>query len=183
MSVPSVGRGIALPNGRLYVPVEQFADRRKLLDALGIMVDENDARAQALLSASYMLVRNDGPERWRCQWCNVRHEHYTTQCIPRPWRGLQHALYGYWRNTADVRPSDLTAAQRQRMNELGRVFGKLGRAEPISVQHPRTARELGTAEGDVDYGATILGSLDPITPQKAMFYAELIRARGVAIRI
>lgn len=167
-----------------YAPIPATtAEREKLIRALGFEVD--DPTVTAIVQARYCLVRNDGPEKWRCSRCNCKHEHYTSFCIPRPWRGLEHALLGYWTNVGQTNPNDLTPAQRARLGALAPIFGRGKAPVPLATQHPRTARELGTAETDAAQGATILGSLDPITPLRARLLADQInaRARGPLIRL
>jgi hypothetical protein len=173
---------IALSSAYAPIPAT-VAEREKLIRALGFEVD--DPQASAIVQARYCLVRNDGPEKWRCARCNQKHEHYTSFCLPRPWRGLEHALLGYWTNVGATNPADLTPAQREKLSRLAPIFG-LGKAPvPLAASHPRTARELGTRETDATQGATILGSLDPITPLRARMLADQInaRARCVLIRL
>jgi hypothetical protein len=176
---------ILLP-GR-YAPVpEGVVERAALIRALGFMPPEQAAQFDALLDASYVLVRNDGAERARCNprrgGCNAIHAHFTYLCIPRPFRGLHEGLYAYWANVGQRRDDELTAEQRSRLQSLGPLFTK---SAPLATVHPRTARELGTRQDDVDLGAVLLGTLDPISPLQARLYAEQInmKARRTVVRL
>jgi hypothetical protein len=176
---------IALPDGRLHIPVSEIPDLAAMIRAQGWMTTEDDAQAQALLNARYVLVYNDGDEKLRCERCNRKHMYFTRFCIERPWRGLQHALYGYWVNVGATNPGDLTPVQRARLKALDPFFGGSRSPIPLSTSHPRTAHALGTPETSADMGATVLGSLDVITPLKAAMLADQINtaARRVVIRI
>lgn len=168
------------PAPQIAIPTDR-AKREGLIRALGFQVD--DERLKPLVEAAYVLVRNDGPEKWRCINCNVRHDHYTVTCIPKPWRGLEHALYGYWVNVGATHERDLAPAQRARLAKLAPIFGRGRPVTPLAQSDPETAHALATSERDIVQGATVLGSLDPITVEKARFYADLIRSRGGQVRL
>lgn len=176
---------IVLP-GR-YTPVpEDVTERAALIRALGFIPPEQAAQFDALLDASYVLVRNDGAERARCNpkrgGCNMIHAHFTLLCIPRPFRGLHEGLFAYWANVGQRRDDELTQEQRARLKSLGPLFTQ---TVPLATVHPRTARELGTRQNDLDLGAVLLGTLDPISPLRARLYAEQIntKARRTVVRL
>lgn len=172
---------LVLPEaGRIAVPAD-FAQREALIRAMGLQVD--DERTRRLVVADYVLVRNDGAEVWRCNRCNVKHAHYTDHCIPRPWRGLEHALYGRWTNYGAGALRDLSPRQRARIGMFDLIFRNGKPTEPLAASHARTAHALRTPETDIVEGWDVLGSLDPISPQKAAHYAALIRARGGVVKL
>jgi hypothetical protein len=176
---------LALPAGRLLTPVSEIADPEAAIRALGFMTIQDDERLRAIEAARYFLVRNDGPERWVCARCRRKHAYYTFMCVDRPWTGLREALYGYWRNVGAQHESDLTPAQRQRLRVLSQAFGARDPGQSLHRAHPRTAHALGTPEGDIDRGAEVIGTLEPITYERARLLADRInaRARGVVIRL
>jgi hypothetical protein len=153
--------------------------RMAAMKRASIWTPEQAARYDALRNAEYCLVRIDGDgERWRCGRCNQKHTHYTLMCLPRPWRGLTHALYAYWANAGSARESDLSPAQRANLDILAPIFG--GRPTPLATAHPLTAAVAGVDDRDVMVGATVLGSIDPISRPKAALYVELINSRARA---
>jgi hypothetical protein len=172
---------LVLPEtGRIAVPAD-FAQREALIRAIGLRVE--DERIWRLVSADYVLVRNDGAEVWRCNRCNRKHAHYTAFCIPRPWRGLEHALYGYWTNFGVGKLDDLSPRQKQRLALFKTIMDGGRDVQPLAASDPETAHALGTPETDIVRGTVELGSLDPISPQKAYEYAALIRARGGTVTL
>jgi hypothetical protein len=176
---------ILLPPARTYIPVSEITDPEAAIRALGFLTPSDDAKLRAVEAASFFLVRNDGPEKWRCARCNGRHAYYTSFCIDRPWKGLREALYGYWRNVGAQHEADLTPGQRQRMRVLSQAFGPGDPAQSLHQSHPRTAHAMGTRETDTDRGAEVLGTLEPILPARARLLANQIntRARSVLIRL
>jgi hypothetical protein len=167
------------------VPVAALPDPSGMVRSLGFLTPADATRLDALERASYVLVRIDGEaERWRCDRCRGKHAHFTLMCVERPFRGLRHGLLAYWQNLGAADPADLTPAQRERVGLLHSAFG--GRGIPdLRRRHPGTARALATPETDLDVGAWVLGTLDPITPAKARQLADRInaRARRVVVRI
>jgi len=153
--------------------VEQLA----ALKRLGIWTPEEAARFDAMRNAEYVLVRNDGSERWRCRLCNRQHEHFTWMCVERPFRGLVGGLYAYWVNVGGARIADLSPRQRQTLDVLRPLFGGQ-RPIPVATGHPDMAAGLVTDRTDVLLGGTLLGSIDPITPTKARLLVSLINARA-----
>lgn len=153
--------------------------------AHGILSLEDAERLDALRQSQYCLVRIDGMgERWRCRRCNGRHTHFSLFCVERPFRGLEHALFAYWRNVGAGDAAQLSARQRARVREVGAIFG-VPSTPNLSTLHPRTAQALGGDAADTDLGADLLGTLDPISPMKATLLANLInsRARQTVIRL
>lgn len=152
----------------------------------GFLTPDEAAKLDELARSQFFLVRIDGAgERWRCRNCNGRHQHFTKFCIELPYRGLQGGLYGYWKNVGAGDPRNLSASQRARISQVSRVLGMNQRqATNLSTLHPNTARALGGDDADIDVGADLLGTLDPISPQKARFLADLInsRARSTIVR-
>jgi hypothetical protein len=179
---------IALPDGRLHIPTSEIPDVAAFIRAQGWLTTAEGAWLDRMRNAQFVLVRIDGEgERWRCSRCNRKHTHFTTMCIERPFRGLEHGLYGYWRNVGAANPADLTPDQRAKLALFERILSRKGMPtpHPLAQSNPRTARELGTRETDADIGAALLGSIDPISREKALFYADQInaRARRIVVRI
>lgn len=173
-------RRLALPNG---TPVEQVQDTDSVLRSIGWATPEESRRLQMLADASYVLVRiDDVGERWRCRYCNGRHTHFTVLCTERPFRGLTHGLLAYWQNTA-VPDADLAPEMRQRRANVAKALG-LGMPS-LAEHHPETARALKTGERDQDFGAWVLGVIDPISPAKAFQLAARInsKARQIVVRL
>ena len=172
---------LVLPEtGRIAVPAD-FAQREALIRAMGLQLD--DPRVKRLILTDYVLVRNDGAERWSCTRCGCKHAHYTDRCVPKPWRGLEHALYGRWTNYGAGTLRDLSPRQRQRIGMFDLIFRGGRPTEPLAASHAETAHALGTPETDIVEGWDVLGSLDPIDARKAYEYAAQIRARGGTVRL
>lgn len=148
------------------------------LRAHGMATTEEAERLDALAQSRYFLVRIDGQgERWRCRGCNGRHTHFTLMCLERPFRGIDHGLYAYWKNVGAGDPQQLSARQTARVRQIGAMLG----APPtpnLSTLHPRTAQALGGDAADTDFGADLLGTLDPIPETKALLLVNLINARA-----
>lgn len=131
-----------------------------------------------LRMAQFVLVRiDDVGERWRCRECGCRHKHFTLMCVERPFRGLTEGLRAYWQNT-DVPDRDLSPLQRARRQEIARSLNLSTFAPALSTRHPRAAAALATPETDLDLGAWVLGTIDPISETKARTLAALINARA-----
>lgn len=169
---------ILLPPTPTYIPVAELTDPEAAIRALGFMTPADDAKLRAIEAASFFLVKNDGPEKWRCARCNGKHAYYTSFCIDRPWKGLREALYGYWRNVGAQHEADLTPGQRQRMRVLSQAFGRLDPVQSMHQMHPRTAHALGTPERDIDRGAEVLGTLEVLTLQRARLLVDQINTRA-----
>lgn len=173
---------IVLPRG---VPVSELSDPLGVLRAAGVVLSEEAERLDAIERAQWCLVRIDGTgERWRCRACGCKHAHFTLQCVERPFRGLRGGLLAYWRNTA-VPDRDLSPKQRGARAALARSFGFEAPLPSLGDRHPQAARALATPETDFDFGAWVLGTIDPIPEAKARILASLINARSrhTAIRI
>lgn len=155
-----------------------LAERIETIKRLGFWTPEQSARFDALRSADYVLVRNDGAagERWPCKRCGLLHAHFTLMCHPRPFRGLLDGLHAYWANLGTGRLGDLSPGQQARLDILTPIFG--AQPIPLGSAHPTMAAGLGTDERDVLIGATVLGSLDPISKARAQLYAEVINSRA-----
>lgn len=166
------------------VPVAQATDFADLLRSPVYETEDEGKRRDALIAASWVLVRADQDgEHWRCDprrgGCGVRHSHFTKFCIPRPFKGLAQGLMVYWQNLGIANPADLSPAQRARVKDLAPVFGLDGKPMPtLASLHPEAARALGTREDDIDLGAWVLGTIDPISPLEASVYAERINYRA-----
>jgi hypothetical protein len=161
-------------------------DAATVLRGLGFLTPEEAERLDELEQHTYFLVRIDGQgERWRCRRCNGRHTHFTLFCCERPFRGIGQGLYAYWRNIGAGDPSELSARQVARVGQIGALFGADQPQTNLSTHHPRTAQALGYDAADVDVGADLLGTLDPISEAKARILADLIntRARQNVIRL
>lgn len=167
---------IALPQ---RVPVSEVPDLAAVVRSLGFLSDEEGQRLDALAASQYVLVRIDGQgERWRCGRCNAKHTHFTLMCIERPFRGLTHGLLAYWQNVGSARTSDLSPTQQARLDSLRPLFGEERPMPNLADRHPETARRLATPERDVDLGAWVLGTIDPISPLQASVLMERINARA-----
>lgn len=170
---------IMLPTGKQTRAVAEMtmAERLASLSGAGFLTPAEAARLDTLRDASYVLVRNDGSagERWRCGRCGAKHAHFTLFCVERPFRGLLDGLHAYWANVG-ARAADLSPGQRQRLDVLASIFGSQPTA--LATAHPATAAGLATDETDVLIGSTVLGSLDPITPQRARLLMETINMRA-----
>lgn len=152
-------------------------ERLSAMKRAGFWSPEESARFDALRSSEYVLVRIDGAgERWRCNRCGQKHQHFTLMCIERPFKGLSHGLYAYWANAGSARAQDLSPTQREQMDVLAPIFG--GRPVPLATAHPQTAAAMGTPDRDVMVGATVLGSIDPISRAKARLLISLINSRA-----
>ncbi len=128
-----------------------------------------------ILAGIYFLVRQGGlGEKMRCKRCGARHEYLTLMCVEQPFSGLTQGLYAYWRAAgAHGAYQHLAPADRARYDALTERFGP-----DMAESHPQTVRQLGTATTDVDFGAIALGTLEPITRQKAQSLIWRINARG-----
>jgi hypothetical protein len=166
---------ILLPSG---VPVGEIPDPVGLLRSAGVLMTPEQERLDAIERARWVLVRIDGTgERWRCSRCNGKHVHFTVMCVPRPFRGLQEGLRAYWRHTT-VADGDLTPEQQRARDTIARRLG-FGAALPaLAARHPETARALATTERDLDLGAWVLGTVEPITDAEARRLAATINARA-----
>lgn len=164
---------ILLPNG---VPVSEIADPVGVLRRAGILMSEETERLDAIERSRYVLVRIDGMgERWRCRRCGSKHAHFTVACVERPFKGLREGLRVYWQNTA-IPDLDLSPEQRARRREIARLMG-FGDLPSLSTHHPETARALATPDSDLDLGAWVLGTIDPVSTAKAYALAARINAR------
>lgn len=145
-------RAIELDAARRLLPIDLPAD---------------PAAARRLVASSWFLVRNDGGarrERIRCARCNGLHAHVTWCCRPRPFRGLDAALYV----VSEIR------AERAR---LAPVRG----AEDLARSHPFTfGRRVRAGSGDQITRADRVGAIEPITPAQARTLTELIRQRDAS---
>ncbi len=165
------------PSPPIQIEDMSLNDRLAAIKRAGFWTPEESARFDAVRNSSYCLVRIDGDgERWKCRRCGGRHTHYTLFCISRPFRGLSHALYAYWANAGSAREQDLSPAQRANLETLAPIFGN--RPVPLATAHPATSAALATDERDVMVGATVLGSIDPISRAKASLYVELINSKA-----
>lgn len=167
-------------------PLRPQQDVSALVRALGFLTDDEGKQLDALAAAQFVLVRIDGQgERWRCSRCNAKHTHFTLHCIERPFRGLTHGLLAYWQNVGAARTRDLSPTQQARLASLAPLFGEDRPLPNLADRHPETARRLATPERDVDLGAFVLGTLDPISPLQASVLVERInsRARRPLIRL
>jgi hypothetical protein len=151
------------------------------LRSLGFLTPDDAAKLDELASSQYFLVRIDATgERWRCRRCNGRHAHFTSFCVELPYRGLQGGLYGYWKNVGAGDPRNLSVRQRARVSQISQALGLNQQQTNLSTLHPQTARALGGDAADVDVGADLLGTLDPISESKARLLADLINSRAGA---
>lgn len=161
-----------------YLGVADVPDLAAHVRALGMLTTEDAARLHDIEQSAWVLVRIDGEaERWRCGRCNCKHAHFTTLCIERPFRGLREGLRAYWHNTGLARPGDLSPGQQRHRALLDEMFD--GRP-PVALadRHPEMARRLATPERDLDLGAFVLGTIDPISDRTAREKIALINARA-----
>lgn len=160
------------------IAVADVPDLEAAVRALGFLTPAAAERLDAIERARFILVRNDGGERWRCRRCGCKHEFYTLCCVPYPLRGITHGIYALMRNLGDIDPRDLTPAERARL-EAFELKAAGGRPLPLlATRHPGWARELATPKGSDDYISWALGSVEEITEQKARAYGALINARS-----
>lgn len=161
---------------RRTVPITDVPDLAAQVRALGFLTPDDAARLHTIEQSRWVLVRIDGiGERWRCNRCGCRHAHFTRFCVEIPFRGLREGLRAYWHNTA--RSSDLSPQQQQHKAMLDELFdGK----PPVALadRHPEMARRLATPERDLDLGAWVLGTIDPIDDADARKRIALINARA-----
>lgn len=165
-------------DARRLVPVSEVPDMAALVRHLGFLTPDAALRLHEIEHANWVLVRIDGEaERWRCTRCNCKHAHFTLCCVERPFRGLREGLRAYWHNTGLANPSDLSPAQQQHKALLDEMFD--GKPPPaLASVHPEMARRLATPERDLDLGAFVLGTIDPISDRTAREKIALINARA-----
>lgn len=167
------------------VAIADVPDLEAHVRALGFLTPADAARLDAIERARFILVRNDGGERWRCGRCGRRHEFYTVHCVPFPMRGIAHGLYAVLRNLGDVDPRDLSPEQRARLAAF-EVKAAGGRSIPLlAARHPNWARTLATPKGSADYVTWALGSVEEIAEAQARAYATQInaKARRIVVRL
>lgn len=163
------------------IPVADMPDLATHIRSLGFLTPEAAARLDAIENATFVLIRMDQGEHWRCDLCGAkRHTQWGTEyataftklCVPRPFRGASQALYTRLMNLGGARPGDLSPSQRRQVQGIGLPAGDLAAA------HPRAAQSLGTPSGSVDYVDWLLGSAIPISEDEARRFASLINGRA-----
>jgi hypothetical protein len=172
---------IALPARPEPVPVAAVPDVAALVRSLGFLTPAEAARLDALERAAWVLVRNDGGERWRCDpvkgGCGRKHEYFTLHCIPRPWPGLTHGLFAYWSNLGGADPRDLSPTERARLASFAPRLADGQLIPSLAAAHPGAAKALATPKASQDYVAWALGSVVRIERAEAAKYAGWINAR------
>jgi hypothetical protein len=126
------------------------------------------ARIDALLGASFYLLRNDASgtgERYRCKRCRTKHTHFTRLCIELPFTAAQvRRMY------LSARITRLEPGTRSPLAGFG--------VADLAAQHPRTERDLGAREKGDHWIAFLLGTAEPLTPRRAQELADRIRGAG-----
>jgi hypothetical protein len=123
-------------------------------------------RRDEQLAQKFYLVRiagNAGYDSMRCP-SGHKHPYLTLACRPQPFSGVDEGIYGVF-HALGIPGSEipkLTAQQRHRFEIVSKLFGPPG-APDLARSHPRTAREMGTAETDADAGAFPLGVLEEVS--------------------
>lgn len=141
---------------------------------------EEIAARERLLAQTFYLVRQDLlGERARCKKygaCNAKHTYLTLMCIDRPWSGVTEGLYGLWHAAGAGKDLDsLPEESRDKIRRLTQHFGG-----DLADSHPRTASGIVTTDASViEYGAELIGTLEPISRQKAQSLLWRINARGL----
>jgi hypothetical protein len=134
------------------------------------------------LVGRYVLVRisgNAGYDLMRCRRCNGKHPYLTLMCEPQPFSGAYRGVHAYFHALGVAGAElDMSPADRERFRSASRLFGPAGGLPHLATSHPRLARQLGTAERDVDVGSFPLGVLEPIGPTVAQRLLDRINARG-----
>lgn len=163
------------------IPVGDVPDLATQVRSLGFLTPDAAARLDAIENATFVLIRMDQGEHWRCDRCGAtRHTQWGTEyataftklCVPRPFRGASQALYMRLRNLGGARQGDLSPSQQRPLQAIGLPAGDLAAA------HPQAAQRLGTAPGSVDYVDWLLGSAIPISEAEARRFASLINGRA-----
>lgn len=133
---------------------------------------------ERILASTYYLVRQDGElgEKMRCKRCNAKHPYFTLMCIEQPFCGLDQGLYAFWRHSG-MHGSEqyLSEAGKARYQALAAAFTH---QPDLAESHPITAASLHVPPRDIDFGALALGTLEPITRQKAQQLVWRINTRG-----
>lgn len=141
---------------------------------------EETARIDALLAASFYLIRNDGPGgRARCRRCKGAHAYMTKMCREVPFSQAQ-VRTNYL--SARITTSDRPNAVKDAVGSVLRRPPDLARAHPLYARElaGRFKRELSLAEKErpEHWVAFLLGTAEPITAKRAQELADDIRARG-----
>jgi len=169
---------IPLRKGSVLVGDLDEQEVEDTIHALGLMTVAEYEAIERVRVAPYVLVRNDSAERFVCERCGRKHVYFTSFCVERPWRGLRHALLGYWTNVGAMREKDLTPQQLRRLSEIKSVLDRGRTARTLRDMHPETAQALGTPETDLDCGAWVIGTLEPITTARARYLAARINSQA-----
>lgn len=166
------------------VPVSEIADPIGLLRRAGILMPADQERLIAIEEARYVLVKQDQGERWRCRECGGKHEFLTLLCTPRPWKGLRHGLYAYFKSVGGATVNDLSPAERASLKAETAGFG-VYTLPSLADRHPRSAQALGTPDRDVDVIGWLIGTVEVISPAQAFQFAARInqRARQVVVKL
>lgn len=141
-----------------------------------IPTEEQVQERERILRGIYFLVRQDGPlgEKMRCRRCHAKHAYFTLMCIEQPFCGLTQGLYAYWRVAgAHGAYQHLPPVERAKYDALNKRFGP-----DFAESNPRMAASMHVAENDMEMGAIALGTLEPITRQKAQQLLWRINSRG-----
>lgn len=141
------------------------------------------SRRDLALTRKYFLVRiagNAGYDLMRCRRCNGKHPYLTLMCEAQPFDGSTRGVYAYYHALGLAGGElDMSPAERERFRAAAKLFGPAKDLPALHTSHPRTARELGTAEGDADVGSWPLGLLEPIPPTLAQRLLDRINAAGL----
>jgi hypothetical protein len=160
--MPLIGPRVYLPDWTIGTPEQAEAMRRE---------------RERIEAANYFLVRISGQwDRWRCRNCGGKHPYLTLRCIEQPFSGLTGGLYAVWHHVGanGIMPT-LSPAQRAKFDRLAGIFAGVD----LSASHPQMARNVGTAEKDIDLGAIALGILEPIARATAQ---ALVKRINVALQ-
>jgi len=123
-----------------------------------------------LRNSHFFLVRNDGGQYGEplvCGRCGAGkyptkpHAYLTLQCVERPFRGVEKALFAY----AKVHSDD---------NLQRRILADF---PDLEAGHPITARHLIPQEPGEDLIAVAIGTAVPISVQRAQSLSDLINSK------
>lgn len=151
---------VAIPG---FLPTKEYLDKRR-----------------KILASRFFLVRQGGSlgEVLRCSRCKGKHKYLTLMCVERPFDELRNGLFAYYQTAGRSGAHNFFSPQEMdRYNTIQKALG-IG-VKDLAESHPRFAKSLGVAEGDIDIGAIAVGILDPISKAKARALAWNINARGI----
>lgn len=136
-----------------------------------------------LLSNSFFLVKNDGfGERLKCPRCGKKEQYITLNCIERPFTGMTHGLYAYYRAAKDNKLTQhMNPVQLSRYKNVSRMFHSIDGLPDLATMHPEMARKIVKDLGPSDelMGAVSLGVLEAIAPKHAQRLVDRINDTGL----